>query len=836
MVGKPAPKFGPAARVVLTVLAVSFGPDAVQAVFPDGGTMAVALRLFVPRAALAAAKPAEAPKTDPELVRLRDFVVGTDRTLSTRRAAAEALLEKDTPAARDVLVDVLAGPVPSEPVLAVLEAVADRDRVHAAFIEPLFVLLRSDDEATRRAAAAAFAALQGNDKARVRLKDLATGPDTTPAVRVAAVQALGRLMDKASIESLVRLTGDARPPVAAAAVEALADMTGRKDLGASRDAWAEWWKKHEQDPEALLLGSLLRRCREETRRRDAAMDRLQARLIRHLTALYEAADAKEKVKLSLAHLEDPVPQVRTLGAEQAAALARDVLAAGNGAPRQAYAELIASALKHVNDEDPSARAAAASAVAAWKETSAAPALLVRLDGEKVPEVRAALAAALGGLKAVEAVPKLIPMLDSPNEVEVLRAAGALGSVGEKGSPGALAVEPAVKTLGRLARSGAQPAIREAACLALAKIAPPSAEEVLAAALEDAAASVRFSAAQGLGNLVKVGDETLASLAARLSDENKGVRQAVAAALAKLGGPDAARKMADRLKVGAETEPAVRNALWAAVKALVDRAASPDLAQELGDRFFAREGAEEMQHAAAMYEAALAKFPPASRTGQAVQTLYEKLIDAYVAAGMPESAVPALRQLLAITPAENVLRVRELNQQLARVLLAKEPYVEAAAHLTAAINGAPADERAALLKALQTRAEALLKSGRPEQALELLGAFGAAQPDWGGGDLAATLRQLRDEARDAAVAQAVAKLSGPDDQAAAGAATLKKIGKPAVGKLFDALQAAAEGRQAALEARALAALEAITGRKDHGYNLQAPLEERAKKLAAWRQAP
>jgi hypothetical protein len=96
--------------------------------------------------------------------------------------------------------------------------------------------------------------------------------------------------------------------------------------------------------------------------------------------------------------------------------------------------------------------------------------------------------------------------------------------------------------------------------------------------------------------------------------------------------------------------------------------------------------------------------------------------------------------------------------------------------------------------------------------------------------------LRDETQDAAVAQAVAKLSGPDDQAAAGAATLKKIGKPAVGKLFDALQAAAEGRQAALEARVLAALEAVTGRKDHGYNLQAPLEERAKKLAAWRQAP
>jgi hypothetical protein len=204
--------------------------------------------------------------------------------------------------------------------------------------------------------------------------------------------------------------------------------------------------------------------------------------------------------------------------------------------------------------------------------------------------------------------------------------------------------------------------------------------------------------------------------------------------------------------------------------------------------------------------------------------------------MPESAVPALRQLLAVTPAENTVRVRELNQQLARILLAKEPYVEAAAHLVAAMKGAAPEERLALLTALQTRAESLVKSDRPEQALELLDAFGAAQPDWGGGDLAQALKRLRGQAQDATIAQAVAKLAGPDDQAAAAAATLKKIGKAAVGPLLEALRAAAEAKQAALEARALAALEAVAGRKDHGYNLQAPLEERLKKIAQWREAP
>jgi hypothetical protein len=52
--------------------------------------------------AVAAARPAEPSKSDQELVRLRDFVVGADRTLVTRRDAAQVLLDKDTPAARAV--------------------------------------------------------------------------------------------------------------------------------------------------------------------------------------------------------------------------------------------------------------------------------------------------------------------------------------------------------------------------------------------------------------------------------------------------------------------------------------------------------------------------------------------------------------------------------------------------------------------------------------------------------------------------------------------------------------------------------------------------------------
>jgi len=774
-------------------------------------------------------------KEDAELVRLRDFLVGPDRTLGTRRDAADLLLENTLPGARATLVEVLSGPAPSEPMLAVLDAVAGRETASEAFIDPLFQLLKCEDEPTRRAAALALGVYQGNDGVRLRLKEMAASAEFALPARLAAVQAMAHLMDKRSIETLVRLACDAKSPVAPAAAEALCDMTGLRENGTSADAWAAWWKGHEQDPEALLLGNLLRHSRDEMKRHDTAADRVQTRLIRHLTDDYEAADAKGKTRMALEQLEDAVPQVRALAARQAAALARDVAAAGNGAARQPYQELIAAVLKHTSDESPMVRAAASEALAAWKETSAGPVLLARLDVEKAPEARAALAAALGSLKIIEAVPRLVALLDSTAEIEVQRAATALGSIGEKGSPGAAAVEAAVQPLGRLARAALPPAVREAACLALSKIAPPSAEGVLAAALEDPIAGVRFSAAQGIGNLGKVSDKTVAALAARLQDENKGMRQAVAAALAKLGGPEAARKMADRLKVGAEAEPAVRNALWAAIKALVDHAGSPDLAQELGDRFFAREGAEEMQHAAALYEAAIAKLTVTARTGPAAQALYEKLVDTYVAAGMPDSAVPALRQLLVITPPAGGTRLRQLNQQLGQVLLAKEPITEAVAPLAAAMKDAGAEDRNAILKAIQTRAEALLKADRPEPAMELLTAFRNAVADAGGTAAADALQKLTGQAVAATVAQAVPKLSGTDEQAAAASATLKKIGAPAVGKLLDALEAAVQEKRVGAEARILAVLEAAGGNKDRGYSLQAPAEERLKKIAAWRES-
>jgi len=476
-------------------------------------------------------------------------------------------------------------------------------------------------------------------------------------------------------------------------------------------------------------------------------------------------------------------------------------------------------------------AAVAEALAAWREQSAGPVLLARLAKETVPETRAALAAALGSLRVAKAVESLVAMLDARDQTEVVGAAVALGQIGDRDGGEPEAVKKALDPLVRLARKAGPPAVRESACLALSKMAAPSAEKVLAAALDDPEPSVRYAAAQGLGNLDEVGGKTVTALVARLQDKDKGVRQAVAAALAQVGAEEAAAEMAARLKPGVETEPAVRNALWDAIGALAEDASSPDLAESLGDVFFARGGpdaAEEMQRAAELYQVALAKIPAAERSGQQAVSLYEKLVDAHVAAGTPERAVPTLRQLIVLTPAENLPRLRELNRQLGFILLAKDPCTDSVPPLAAAMKGADAEARAAILDAVRDRAGALLEAEKPVAALDLVVALERARPDAG-----ETLKALHAKAADAALAAVLLRLEGTEEEAAAATATLKKIGVSAAAHLLDVLERAARKEQTPLERRTLDALEAVTGRSDHGYDPDAPLKDRLQRIEAWR---
>lgn len=775
----------------------------------------------------AAESPGRASSTDKELERLRSFLVGPDRTFPTRRDAAEALVEKDTEGSRAVLVEVLA--TPSEAALAVLDVLASKAGANEAFLDPLFGLLTNDDAEVRRRAALAFGAYPGSDRVVTGLNAILADTALPRQNRLAAVEALAQIVDPRSIEALVAATDDADSAVASAADRALSDMTGLE--GAPAGGWTAWWNRREMTPEAEFLRGLLRRFRAELRARDAALDSARARISRLLNEMYRVADVNERARLIREHLGDTLADVRAVAARQAALLAGEVLA-GNGNGREAYQDLLSALTVRLGDDSPEVKAAAAEALAAWQEKAAGPALLARLSTETVPEVRAAIASALGALKEAEAVPKLVAMLDSPHSVEVVRAAGALGAIGERNGAAASAAEAAAEPLGKLALEAPEARVREAGCRALARIRHAGAEQILVQALADPDASVRFSAAQGLGNMGRARPPTLDALSARLQDDNKGVRQAAAAALGKLGGPESARKMTARLGPGAEADPAVRNALWAATQGLVARQEGPELAEELADAFAAHRDPESTQRAAALLEVARDKYPPSEIGSEKFRTLLEKLVDAHLAAGTPRRAVPALRQLLDAAGPDEPVVTRRLKRQLGMILL---PDPDAGALLAEAMEGLEAAERLEIARAVHGEAEALLKAGQAVRGFDLLEAFRRGRPDWGGTDLSAVLAYLYQRLKAAAISQLIVRLSGtPEAEVAAATARLKALGTRAVTAMLDALEAAAMEGQSAREEKILAGLEAITGRQDHGYDPNAPLRSRLAAVEAWRE--
>ncbi len=767
-----------------------------------------------------------------ELARLRDFLMGPERTFATRRDAAEALLEKDADPARGVLAEALTAP--SEAAQAVLEAIGSHDAGHEVFLDPMFKLLASDDGAVRRSAALAFGAFHGEKRVLEGLTALAKNAEAARPARLAAVEALAQLIDRRSVEALVEVTADADQQVAVAAALALSDMTGRRDLGTAPERWAAWWDHHRREPEAKFIRELLRHFRGELRRREADLQSAETRIRRLLDEVYAVADTTEKIRLIQQHLSDPLAEVRAVAARQATVLAREVLAGNNGG-REAAEGLISALTKRLADDAFQVRARAAEGVAAWQETSAAPTLLARLEAEKVSEVRAALAAALGTLKVTEAAGVLVEMLASPHPAEVARAAGALGAIGDPAAAGPGAVEKALKPLGDLVRKGQDPAVRESAARALAKIAHPTAEKALVEALDDQAAAVRFSAAQGLGNLETLEKKTRDALAARLQDSNESVRQAVAATLARRGGAEAAAALADRLKPGAETDPAVRNALWAALETMARATGGPGLARDLGERLVQRAGPEDRQRAAAFFEIALEKYPPADGASAVVRELRERLVEAYVAAGTPERAVPALRELIEATPADDAARQAALKRRLGLILLARDPHVDGVALLAEAFAASDPAERAAMVEAVQARTEALLEAEKPDAALAVISALRQAVPELKETDAGPALEALARRAREAAVARAVARLSGTPPQASAAIERLAELGRPAVVALLDALAAVINRDEPdpPAEERLLAALVAVTGRNAHGYDPKAPREDRLAALEAWR---
>jgi hypothetical protein len=163
----------------------------------------------------------------------------SDRDIGVQRAAALSLGKlKYTPA-----VKALVAQVGDRDYILRANAVDALMRIDASAHRPALLKALKDKDAGVRCALLATAAqtlpLEAEELSIAALSDADWRP------RIQAVDNLGAIRTKTSVDGLIKALADARPVVAARAMRRLGELTGEKHR--SRAVWEAWWRDHRED-------------------------------------------------------------------------------------------------------------------------------------------------------------------------------------------------------------------------------------------------------------------------------------------------------------------------------------------------------------------------------------------------------------------------------------------------------------------------------------------------------------------------------------------------------------------------------------------------------------
>jgi len=382
--------------------------------------------------------------------------------------------------------------------------------------------------------------------------------DPSPAVRLAATQALGELEDTRAVEPLGLALTDGNTEVRKAAAHALGELQDPKGVSALSEAlrgdadaevraMAAWALGQIEDDRGVpALSGALRGDRVPSVRRQAAWALGQIDHADGIPALSAAlADADVEVRRmavwALGQVESPtaVEPLSGVVRSDTDVKMRSQAAWALGQIEDARAvPALTAALRQDREED--VRKQAAWALGQIESADAADALGAALRDSSLAVRRMAIWA-LGQIDDARAAPALITAL-SDGDPQVRRA--ATHALGEIESP--TAIDP----LGAVLARDTDPAVRANAAWALGQIEDRRAATPLASALKDQNANVRRQAAWALSqlNLPTAPDELLAAL----SDTDLAVRRQAAHAVGEIEDPRAVSALT-RMVSDADTE-------------------------------------------------------------------------------------------------------------------------------------------------------------------------------------------------------------------------------------------------------------------------------------------
>ena len=363
--------------------------------------------------------------------------------------------------------------------------------------------------------------------------------------RVAIIQALGRIRDAEAVPALIEAVGQSDAPVRLAAIEALGDIGDPRAVGPILD-----------------VAKLERATYEEMKTAEAAL-RLAQRLL----------DADKK---------DDAKRIYTTLAKRCPGTAGRHIRAGclQGLAAVAGDEIMTELLSALADPDPQVRAVAARTAASLPGGKAVQKWLDLLK-KAPPKDHAGILFVLGAIGDAKALPAMLDAMDSQDQtirLEAMRSVAAIGTdeavralvaraVGKEGDEQQTALDSLIKSrgpsasalVGAAVKKASEPAVRARLVDVLAARRATDQLEVIAAAAQDADASVRLAAMRALKAIG--GSREMAVLVTMLKSAQKpSEREAAEQALLAI-----ARRARDQ--VAAAVIPAIQGANADAAAAL-----------------------------------------------------------------------------------------------------------------------------------------------------------------------------------------------------------------------------------------------------------------------------
>jgi HEAT repeat protein len=575
------------------------------------------------------------PASDP--AQLRELLHDRQHTRSQSQAAL-LLVQSKSPDAETIVRQGLRQTDSADVFLALAAAI--RLQQDARFLDELLIALGNGRPAVRQAAADALAELS-DPRVILRLQARAENAGADLTVRQAAIATLGRSGRKAAVVVLLDLLSNDNEAVRKAAVDALGELTGQS-CGADLDRWRAWWERHKDLSNEQWLAQRLGYQSSHARRLAGDLERARAEVLRLHQQLYTRLPAADRLSHVQSLVEHEDPAARALAATWCVELMPSADALG----QRTLADVL---LRLSRDGTVEVQRAAVLALGRVPEERAFERLRLLLRKGQ-PSVRAAAARALAqqargtGPQALarqkEVVPALQQALDDPALEVVIEAAENLGTMG---------VPEVGPVLTALLRHPSDP-VRQAAAQALERGADLSQLDGLLAALEDPAASVRFSIVGALGNAVGDGKALTAPQRHRLlerleglllRDTDPGVRSRAASVLGQIGSPALLATLWRRVLAAEDSR--VQEKAWAAIIEIIARAGSLELLQEWDRTLIeAKQGPRRLLLLGEVH----GRWKKREETRALARSVEEKLVPAQLEQGKWAAAFPLVRELLA----------------------------------------------------------------------------------------------------------------------------------------------------------------------------------------------